>query len=71
MSSYSTLRVTRRTAIETVAALLEQKLERLRQGDVSDCELEQELDKILEPQLNYSRIVDDDEPDNDDDRIPT
>lgn len=69
MGIYSTLNVSRRTAIDTVVAQLELELQRVRSGDVSDYELTQQLDKILEPRLNNARIVDDGEP-NDDDRVP-
>lgn len=69
MGIYSTLNVSRRTAIDTVAAQLEADLQRVRTGEISDDELTQQLDIILEPQLNNARIVDDGEP-NDDDRVP-
>ena len=69
MGIYSTLHVSRRTAIDTVAAQLELELARVRAGGLSDQELEQQLDKILEPRLNNARIVDDGEP-NDDDLVP-
>lgn len=69
MSIYSTLSVSRRTAIDTVAAQLELELQRVRAGDMPDHELVQRLDAILEPRLNNARIVNDDEP-NDDDRVP-
>jgi hypothetical protein len=69
MGIYSTLNVSRRTAIDTVAAQLELDLQRVRAGEISDDELTQHLDIILEPQLNNARIVNDGEP-NDDDRVP-
>ena len=70
MGIYSTLLVTRSKAIETVTALLEQELTRLREGGVSDEELATRLDQYLEPQLNNARVVSDDHERNDDDRVP-
>lgn len=68
MSIYTTLRVTRQKAIDTVAEQIEADLERIRSGSMGDDELQGRLDQILEPRLNNSRIVDADE-DNDDDRV--
>lgn len=70
MGIYSTLLISRSKAIETVAAMLEQELARLREGGVSDEELTTRLDQYLEPQLNNARVVSDDHAGNDDDRVP-
>lgn len=70
MGIYSTLLVTRSKAIETVTAMLEQELTRLREGCVSDEELATRLDQYLEPQLNNASVVSDDHERNDDDRVP-
>ena len=59
MGVYSTLHVTRSKAKEVIL----QRFSRL-----TDRELEQFLDVILEPQLNNCRIVEDSDT-NDDDRI--
>lgn len=70
MSIYTTLNVTRTTAIEVIAAKLELELQRARSGAMGDEELRRRLDEILELQLNNSRVVNDDEP-NDDGRVPS
>lgn len=61
MSKYSTLRITRKKAIEVM-------IEKLL-GDISDDELEAFMDCVLEPQLYNARIVDDSHSDNDDDCV--
>ena len=60
MSAYTTLRITRKKAIETVMA-------KLLDG-MTDGELEQFMDKELEPRLYNARIVDD-EAENDDEYV--
>lgn len=69
MGIYSTLSITRSKAVETVVARLELALARANAGLMSDEELIEVLDRYLEPQLNNVRIVDNDEP-NEDDRVP-
>lgn len=60
MSAYTTLRVTRKKAIETVMAKL--------LGGMTDGELEQLMDTELEPRLYNARIVAD-EAENDDEYV--
>lgn len=60
MSAYTTLRITRKKAIETVMA-------KLLHG-MTDDELEQFMDKELEPRSFNARIVSDDS-ENDDDYV--
>jgi len=60
MSAYTTLRVTRKKAIETVMAKL--------LGGMTDQELEDFMDKELEPRLFNARIVPDDS-ENDDEYV--
>ena len=60
MSAYTTLRITRKKAIETVMGKL--------LGGMTDSELEQFLDKELDPRLYNARIVAD-EAENDDEYV--
>lgn len=60
MSAYTTLRITRKKAIETVMAKL--------LGGMTNEDLEQFMDKELEPRLYNARIVSD-ETENDDEYV--